>query len=464
MPNTTVARRGRPSKDARKIISGGYGRVGEERQRLDIILQSPEIFHFDIRSYMSSLEAASAIDCYSRARLYDIYSSALLDLHLSGVISKRLTGVSRIRVEFRRDGKPDDTINMQLRSPWFRRFVKDLLWSKFWGFSLFQFGKDSKGWITYDLIDRKHFDPVRREILRYETDNSGAPLDAFENTLLVSEGDRELGLLAKIVPYVLYKRGNVGDWAQFCQVFGMPIREYTYPAGDEEARRRLLQDARRQGGNAVYIHPKDSDLNIIEPANKSGTNDLYERFCSMCNTEMSIAVLGNTLTTDAKATGTQALGTVHKEEEDEMKEDDRDFILDCLNYDMTDVFSALGFNTDGGEFVYVKRRSVDPTVQINVVEKLNAIGLPISDDYLYDTFDIDKPEDYDARKEAMRKEKDEERQRQEDTRKAIEERLNSVRSVPKELVPDVGNENSLRNRLRGFFGLAPLDGADPLPF
>ena len=451
-------KRGRPAKN-RPITSGGITQIQDARTRLDIILQSPEIFHFDIAKYMSSLESASAIDCYSRSRLYDMYGSALLDLHLSGIIDKRLIGVSRIPIEFRRDGKPDDVVNVHLKSPWFRRFVKDVLWSRFWGFSLFQFYRDDRGWIGYDLIDRKHYDPVRREILRYETDSSGIPVENFSNVLYVGDSPRSLGILARLVPMVLYKRGNIGDWAEFCQIFGMPIREYTYDAGDEEARQRLLTDAKSQGANAVYIHPKDSTLNLVESGNKSGTVDVYERFAAMCNTEMSIAVLGNTLTTDAKSTGTQALGKVHQDEEDQLKEDDRDFVLDVLNYDMADIFSSLGVNTEGGEFTYVTTKRVDKTVQINVVEKLSNMGLPISDDYLYETFEIDKPDDYDARKADIQARAEEERQRREEQRAAFEHGLNGNR-LP---VEDRSGTSSLVDRLRGFFASAPQDGA-PLEF
>ncbi len=452
-----MAKKGRPLKKG-QIISGGITQLSNERTRLDIVLQSPEIFHFDISSYMRALESATAIDCYSRSRLYDMYNSALLDLHLSGIIDKRLIGVSRIPIEFRRNGKPDEQVNEHLHSPWFRQFVKDVLWSKFWGFSLFQFYRDEKGWISYDLIDRKHYDPVRREILRYETDMSGTPIEAFDNILYVGDGDRELGKLAKLVPMVLYKRGNVGDWAEFCQVFGMPIREYTYDAGDEEARQRLLKDAKRQGGNAVYIHPKESTLNLIESGNKSGTVDLYERFSNMCNTEMSIAVLGNTLTTDAKSTGTQALGKVHQDEEDELKDDDRDFVLDVLNYHMTDIFQDLGVDTRGGKFVYVTTKQVDKTVQINVVEKLTNMGLPISDDYLYETFDIDKPEDYDSIKADMAVKAEEEKRRREETRMAFEQQLNNDRTPVKQ-----STKKPVVDRLKDFFGIAPQDGA-PLEF
>ena len=185
----------------------------------------------------------------------------------------------------------------------------------------------------------------------------GVPIENFQNMLFIGS-DRGLGIFAEILPAVLYKKGNIGDWARFCNIFGMPIREYTYDAGDEQARRKLIQDARSQGSNAVYIHPKDSDLTLIEAGNKTGSSELYRTFAEYWDGKISIRILGNTLTTDVGSSGTQALGTVHKEEEDEMNADDREFILDILNYQMKDLFNALGFNTDGGEFVYAKKDKI----------------------------------------------------------------------------------------------------------
>ena len=104
------------------------------------------------------------------------------------------------------------------------------------------------------------------------------------------------------------------------------------------------------------------------------------------------------LCADAKSTGTQALGTVHQEEEDMLKADDRDFILDVLNYNMTDIFNALGVNTEGGEFVYVKNRNLNPNQQVDVIQKVKAMGVPVSDDYIYEVLLIDKPEDYEQQK------------------------------------------------------------------
>lgn len=380
-----------------KIIQGGI-LVPQGMRQPDIVLQMPEIFMFDMNAYMQSVKAARGIDFSNRARLYDMYDSASLDLHLSGVIAKRMRGVTKIPIEFRRNGVPDDAINNQIKSPWFKQLRKDLVMSEFWGFTLVQFYLNEEGNIRYDLINRKHYDPIHRKLLKYQGSMDGVPIDDFPDMLFVGS-ERDLGIYAELLPAVLYKRGDMSDWAQFCNIFGMPIREYTYDAGDEDARRRVIADARRQGANAAYIHPKESELKLVEAGNKTGSSDLYRTFAEYWDSKMSIRVLGNTLTTDAKSTGTQALGSVHKEEEDEMNSDDRDFILDILNYDMRPIFASLGFNVEGGEFVYAKKDKINPAQQIDIVQKLSSMGLPIDDDYLYETFCVAKPDNYKQLKE-----------------------------------------------------------------
>lgn len=323
--------------------------------------------------------------------------------------------------------------------------------SEFWGFTLVQFFLDDDGNIRYDLIDRKHYDPVRKKLLKFQNDHDGVDIDNFPNCLFVGS-ERGLGIFAELMPAVLYKRGDMADWAQFCNIFGMPIREYTYDAGDEYARKRLIADARRQGANAVYIHPKDSELTLVESGNKTGSSDLYKTFADYWDSKISIRVLGNTLTTDAKDTGTQALGSVHKKEEDDMNADDRDFILDVLNYDMRPIFTNLGFNVEGGEFVYASKDKIDPSQQITIVEKLKSMGLPMDDDWLYETFSVEKPKDYDqqkadaiAQKEAIRKSL--QQGNDEDDDDHAKQNLNT-------------DKKAFKNRLRSFFGIAPRTGAD----
>lgn len=438
------------NRGTKQITQGGM-RVPNGQRLPDVVLQMPEIFLFDMNAYMNSVTMAKSIDYSNRTRLFDMYESAMLDLHLSGVLAKRLRGVTRLPIEFQRNGKPDDAINAQLRSPWFKQLRKDLIMSEFWGFTLVQFYLDDDGNIRYDLIDRKHYDPVQKQLLKFQGDQQGLPIENFPNCLFVGT-ERGLGIFAELMPAVLYKRGDMADWAQFCNIFGMPIREYTYDAGDETARKRLIADARRQGSNAVYIHPKDSELTLIEAGNKTGSSDLYKTFADYWDSKISIRVLGNTLTTDAKETGTQALGEVHKEEEDDMNADDRDFILDILNYDMRPIFGALGFNIEGGEFVYAKKDKIIPSQQIDIVQKLQSMGLPMDDDWLYETFGVEKPKDYEQQKAKKEAEK-----------QAIRDSLNNSHADD-DKTPDISNLNkdkkAFKNHLSRFFGIAPNTGAD----
>lgn len=436
------------------ILQSGL-RLQEGMRQPDVVLQMPEIFMFNMTSYMSAVKSAKSIDYSNRAKLYDLYESCLLDPHLAGVIDKRLRGVTRMPVEFQRDNQPVDEINELLAAPWFKEFRKDVLKSIFYGFTLVQFRWSDDGNLTYQSVDRRHFDPIMQQILKYEFDSSGEPLENFTNTVFVGSR-RDIGMLAELVPAVLYKRGNISDWAQFCNIFGMPIREYTYEAGDEETRRRLISDAKRQGANAVYIHPKESDLTLRESGNKTGSSELYKNFTDYWDSQISIRVLGNTLTTDAKTTGTQALGTVHKAEEDDMTADDRQLILDVLNYQVKPVLEQMGFNVAGGEFVFPEHEDFDPLKQIQIVEKLHTMGLPMDDDYLYETFKVAKPANYDqlkAEKAAQRQALQQQLQGTKDDdsnehKKALEHRSNA-------------DKTTLKNRLMSFFGVAPRHhGAD----
>lgn len=431
-----------------KIIQGGM-LVPQGMRQPDIVLQMPEIFMFDMNAYMQSVKAARGIDFSNRARLYDMYDSASLDLHLSGVIAKRMRGVTKIPIEFRRNGVPDDEINKQIKSPWFKQLRKDLVMSEFWGFTLVQFYLNEEGNIRYDLINRKHYDPIHRKLLKYQGSMDGVPIDDFPDMLFVGS-ERDLGIYAELLPAVLYKRGDMSDWAQFCNIFGMPVREYTYDAGDEDARRRVIADARQQGANAAYIHPKESELKLVEAGNKTGSSDLYRTFAEYWDSKMSIRVLGNTLTTDAKSTGTQALGSVHKEEEDEMNSDDRDFILDILNYDMRPIFASLGFNVEGGEFVYAKKDKINPAQQIDIVQKLSSMGLPIDDDYLYETFCVAKPDNYKQLKEEK-----------EAAKAAFREQLGMQGNNDDKKKQDKNTDKTaFKQHLKSFFGLAPDKGAN----
>ncbi|KAA6351231.1 hypothetical protein EZS27_001377 [termite gut metagenome] len=442
-------------KKKNKITAGGNIPRPGQHTPSTIVLTQPKRFGIDIADFTASIKSAENVDYSRRYKLYDLYSDILMDTHLSSVINKRTLAVLSSNIEFRRNGKPDDAINEQIRSPWFRRFVKDVMDAQLWGFTLCQFYR-TKQWVDYDLVPRKHADPLRRLILKRQTDITGTSWDDYADLIFIGDKD-DLGLLAKAAPWVIYKRNTTADWAQFSEVFGMPIREYVYETDDDEARQKAIEDAENTGSLAVLIHSKESTLNLLESGNKTGSADLYERLCERCNSEISKLMLGNTLTTEASEKGTQALGTVHKKVEDETARADRRYVLDVLNYDMTDIFLSLGINTTGGEFCFPEPDSMSLTEKASILTGLyTTFNLPFSDDYLYETFGVEKPENYKELKEqtvgatlavALPPAPS--------TKESVGETL--AVALPKE--PTQKEKKKFLNRLRSFFVRAPKNGA-----
>jgi hypothetical protein len=143
-------------KGAGKITqSGNLPRPGQKGPAT-IILTQPRRFGIDIADYMLAVRAFENVDYSRRFRLYDLFSDILMDTHLTSVIEKRKNAALASSIEFRRNGKPDEKVNKQIRSPWFRKFIGDILDAKFWGFSLVQFYRKGE-WVNYDPIPGETF-------------------------------------------------------------------------------------------------------------------------------------------------------------------------------------------------------------------------------------------------------------------------------------------------------------------
>ena len=433
-------------KKKNRISTGGNMPRPGQPYPTTVVLTQPKRFGIDIADFTAAVKTFENVDYSLRYKLYDLYADILMDTHLSSVLDKRALAVLSSDIEFRRNGKPDEAVNEQIRSPWFRRLIKDVLDAKFWGFTLCQFYRNGE-WTDYDLIPRKHADPVRRLIMCRQTDITGTSWDEYADLLFVGNKD-DLGLLAKAAPWVIYKRNTTADWAQFSEIFGMPIREYTYETDDDEARRRTVEDAQATGSLAVLVHSKDSTLELKESGNKTGSADLYERLCERCNSEISKLILGNTLTTEASDRGTQALGTVHMKVENLVAKTDRRFILDTLNYDIADIFLSLGINTCDGEFCFIEPKDLNEIkAEIDILATLkNTFNLPIDDDTLYEKSVTKKPENYNELK----------------TQVQAAQEPPAPPTPPKkepENEPNPQKKKNFANRIKSFFVHAPRDGA-----
>ena len=110
----------------------------------------------------------------------------------------------------------------------------------------------------------------------------------------------------------LFKNYVLKDWVTFTEVFGQPLRVGKYhPGASEKDKQALLQAVSNIGTDAAAIIPESMLIEFTE-AHQTGSAELYERFCSYLDAQVSKAVLGQTLTTEMpRSGGSRAAAEVH---------------------------------------------------------------------------------------------------------------------------------------------------------
>lgn len=428
-----------------RIISGGQ--VNKQPGQT-IILTTPQRGNLDLGVYMNAIRAFDAIDWPRRAKLLDLYSDVEMDTHIESVLLKLMSAIFSTPIVFRRDGKIDEQVQEYINSPWFLDFVIEAFRDEWVGVggSLFQFYRDGD-WIKYELVPRKHVNALNRTILRNQSDTTGESWDNYSDLLYVGN-PRQIGRMAKLAFWAILKRNDVADWANFAEVFAQPMREGTYDSFSPGAREKLINDILALGSAPVYIHPDGTSIKLVESTQKSGTVDVYERLARFCNAEISKGALANTLTTEAGEKGTQALGTVHQDGEQDVAFFIKRRLLNILNWEVTDIWANLGLDTRGGHFSFEPVKKKDPAKQIDIDCKLyNQIGLPMEHEYFYETYGVPKPDNYD------------------DLKKEMDARHAPIVPPPaedpaKELEPTPAPQSkTVKDRLTSFFVRAPKRGA-----
>ena len=134
-------------------------------------------------------------------------------------------------------------------------------------------------------------------------------------------------------------------------------------------------------------------------------------------------------------------------------------ILDVLNYELTDIFTNLGMNTAGGEFSFVVPQDKNLSARILIDMQLKNAGLPMDDDYFYETYGIEKPKNYEELKKAKEARtpdlnvKPEEKEEPEDG-KEKEDKEDEKDDSPEEKT-NKKKENFFKNLFSSFFQDAP---------
>lgn len=137
----------------------------------------------------------------------------------------------------------------------------------------------------------------------------------------------------KILPLcfwpVTFKKGGWRWWVQFTEKFGSPMLVGKYPRGIDQGEVDRLQDAlERLFQQAVASFPNDTLIETITSGSADGAQ--HKLLIDQCNSEIALAILGQTLTTEIGANGSYAAAKTHSDVKQEIIDGDRRMTERCL--------------------------------------------------------------------------------------------------------------------------------------
>lgn len=337
----------------------------------------------DIATWRSAIRLA---DVGNRCKLYDLYTDLLIDGYLSDAIEKRIDAVTDCDLSFTINGKPVDAITELMDTPEFEELLKEIMHSRFWGVSVIECSF-IKGF-AFTSILRKHIRTKTKEIAIREEDEHGTSYAGNDRVIQFGRDD-DFGIILKAAPYVIYKRGGFGDWAQFVELFGMPQRIGKYSSMDESSRRALIRAFEEAGSAPYLVIPKESE---VEQTVMSGSTNgaLYNDFRNACNEEILITILGQTMTTQNGSSLAQ--GKVHLAVQEKKHRADRRYVQRMLNKYLVPLLDKQGYPVKDGKFKFL-----DKAQELNVTDTVQLSNiLPIPQEYLYDKYNIPQPKEGEA--------------------------------------------------------------------
>lgn len=408
-----------------------------------IVHVAPDRQRKDVGTLKQALERAESVILPNRYKLYDLYHDVVsLDGHLSGVLDKRTKAVTNKRLIFvDKSGKKVDVMDSLIQSTKFEQLLEVMMETIYWGTSAVEFVVG--GEFAYNVIDRRHIRPEKRQIAISQYDSNGIDIDTLPQVWLIGKTN-DLGKLLQCSMYALYKRSGFGDFAQYVEIFGQPVRVVKYDTYDKKTQEELRKALDESGSSLVMMIPKQADFSMLDGKTSNGNGELQERLIQACNQEMSVAILGNSETTTSSKSSGYAQAEVHSEQQMEITLSDMRFVINLLNSGFfLNVLSGYGYPVDGGAFQFEQEQDIGRLKARLDIDRELSQHVPVSDDYWYETYGLPKPDNYDQLKAE-----------QEERRRAIMEGIKSkaCKNDEESDEDEDKKKKSVRKLIADFFG------------
>lgn len=340
-----------------------------------------------IQAYKNALNMAKN---HNRKNLYAIYEDILRDNHLSGVIELRKAKVLGTNFNI---FNPDGTLykdNKKFQSKWFYSFLEKALDELYYGFSLIQLDGIYKSnissitqipFIYVDIENSSVFtDLISNKKISYATNEYSKWL------IEVCDDPTSLGILADIVPLVIWKRTAMAAWAEYTEIFGMPIRIGRTSSNIETDRQRLASFLKGLGKSAWAVIDESEEIEFVETSHTDAYG-VYKEYIQLINDEISKRILGGTQITDSTSGSGYAQSIVHDTQFNSKVKNDITKLTFLIQDVLFPTLVNLNIISEGLTFKFDIFETISLNDRIKIDAELNKIKT-LDNNYLENTYRV----------------------------------------------------------------------------
>ena len=397
-----------------------------------------------------------------RLSLYNLYHDTILDDQVIADWNKRIDAVTLAKWKFiGDDGKEVEAVQQIIDSIGFDELLCEILNTIAWGYTMVEpkFYKNiSDRWeMDTNLIPRRHMFPEKGIISKDGFSDHGINVrqGIYAKTVMEVGNTKDLGLLLPATLPVILKRGGIGDYAHFVQVFGSPIVDAVWDGYDTDQKQKLDSAIQGMGSGGVIVRPKGTELDIKE--NKTAGNEPHSPFLAVLNNAISHVLLGTTETSGSSNSSGYAQSKTHQDENNKRHKRDITYVRKLLNSRFIKILATHGFDTKGGKFIVEDDLKLTKKEHFEIVrDARKEFSLPTDDDWIYETFSIKKPDNYNQQKKATKEASDTQEKNTQETP------LNTNETTKAPYKAEKGKESKVElsdasffERLKSFFRYAP---------
>ena len=150
--------------------------------------------------------------------------------------------------------------------------------------------------------------------------------------------------------------------------------------------------------DAIAVIPDDSSIEIQE-ASKSSSAEIYEKLIDKMNTEISKAILGQTLTTEIGSTGSYAASNTHMQVRQDIVDSDKKLVEGVINQLIQWIYEINFANAEVPVFELYEPEDVD----LNLAQRdkiLSDTGVKFTKEYFIKNYGLEE-EDFDIREDII---------------------------------------------------------------